>query len=166
METQCLPAVMHVEGEPADMEVRVPIVHRFNHQDFAERHEIRPGQMFARLKPEDYVITFEGGDITVPQNVRDVAGAAKAVDTEGRHCACAVHAVFGKPSSTGKLAAPNARELARDLMSEAPRKAAVCPEVDRRQRQMVDTFWEEFVLRTLSEEATAEGRCSGKLSKR
>ena len=82
------------------------------HTDISRQHEVGPGQKFVRLLRSKCVIKFEDEDLEIPESVRAMAGSAQALDTEGQHCACAVHAVFGAPSPTGKLAAPHARQFA------------------------------------------------------
>ena len=112
------------EGDVADY-----YVHEFQHTDIMPRDQAQPGQKFVRALPSKCVIHFEEGDVDVPDWVRALAGPGLALDTEGQHCACAVHAVFGAPSPRGKLGAPYARLLAFFLLSQAPRKAMSSPSI-------------------------------------
>ena len=112
---------------PAEGDVADYYVHEFQHTDIVPPEQAQPGQKFVRALPSTCLIHFEEGDVDVPDWVRALAGPGLALDTEGQHCACAVHAVFGAPSSTGKLGAPDARQLAKLLLSQAPRKAISSP---------------------------------------
>ena len=135
-------------------------IHTFRYSELCERREALPGQDLARLKANRYVIESRVQDGPIPDYVRAIAGPATSVDTEGLHCACAVHAVFGKPSGNGKLTAPGARTLAWRLLSSAPAKAGLCAQVARNLDGMIRTFWEEFVLRHFRREDTAESKLS------
>ena len=129
--------------------------HDFQYIDLVLPHAANPGQLFARPKPSKCIIQLEDD---VLDRVRSMDGSTQAVDTEGQHCACAVHAVFGAPSTRGKLLAPNARQLALSLLAEAPRKATHSLTVRRRRQLFVETFWEEFMLRHFRGDPTVESR--------
>ena len=131
----------------AEADVAAYSVHDFQHTDIMPRDQAQPGQKFVRALPSKCVIHFEEDDVDVPDGVRALAGPGQALDTEAQQCACAVHAVFGAPSPRGKLAAPRARLLAFSLLSQAPLKAMSSPSIRRKQRLLLHTFWEEFMLR-------------------
>ena len=125
---------------PAEAEVAAFPVHDFQHTDIMPRDEVQQGQEFVRPLPSKCVIQFEDDDVDIPDGVRALAGSGQALDTEGQHCACAVHAVFGAPSPRGKLAAPRARQLALSLLSQASLKAISSPNIRGKQRLLFHTF--------------------------
>ena len=112
-------------------DIAVHVVHDFQHTEIMLRDEARPGQQFVRPLPSKCFIHFEEDEVHIPVVVRDLAGLGQALDTEALHCACAVHAVFGVPSASGKLAAPRARQLAVSLLSQASPKARSSQDVRR-----------------------------------
>ena len=84
-------------------------VHTFHYADLCDRYQTTRNQLFVYAKSQNYRIECREEDGQVPDFVRAVAGSVTAVHTEGWQSACAVHAVFGRPSTNGKLTAPNAR---------------------------------------------------------
>jgi len=137
-------------------DIAVHDVHDFQHTEIMLRDEARPGQQFVRPLPSKCFIHFEEDEVHIPVVVRDLAGLGQALDTEALHCACAVHAVFGVPSASGKLAAPQARQLAVSLLTQAPLKARSSQDVRRKLESLLNTFWEEFMLRYFRGAAYAE----------
>ena len=143
---------MAVDGEAVAAHV-----YEIRYQDIKQPSEARPGQPFIRPKGGRYFIRC-GGDGAVPPNVEAMVGEAIALDTEGQHCACAVHAVFGAPAVNGKLLVLGARRLARQLLSQAARRAGSSASIHRRLHFLVQTFWEEYMLRHFRQEPTGESR--------
>ena len=139
-----------------EADVSAYAVHDFHHTEIMLRDQARPGQHFVRPLPSKCLIHFEEDDVDLPDGFLALAGSGQALDTEALHCACAVHAVFGVPSASGKLAAPGARQLAVALLSQAPLKARSSQDIRSKQRLLLDTFWEEFMLRHYRGESTAE----------
>ena len=97
--------VIEIEAEeknPVGMEStsgsRRAAVHTFRYSDLCAQHEAVPVQDYVRVKADNYEIVIEDDAEQVPEYIRAVVGGAAALETEGLHCACAVHSVFGKPS--------------------------------------------------------------------
>ena len=129
-------------------------VHTFCFSDFNAHHDTMPLQDYVSVKADNYEIVIKDDEQQIPEYIRAVVGAAAALETEGLHCACAVHSVFGKPSKNGKLSVVGARELAQRLLSSAPEDANA--QVADLVKGMHQTFWEEFVLRHCRQQDTAE----------
>jgi hypothetical protein len=149
-------AVTDAAPAPANAELAAYSVHDFQHTDIRWRDQAQPGPEFVRELPSKCVIHFEDGDVDIPDGVRALAGPGRALDTEAHQCACAVHAVFGAPSRGGKLAAPDARQLALSLLSQAPFKAMSSRTIRDKQGLLLRTFWEEFMLRHFRGESSDE----------
>ncbi len=133
-----VPCGSHGNSVVVDGEAVAAHVYEIRYQDIKQPFEARPGQPFIRPKGGRYFIRC-GGDGAVPPNVEAMVGEAIALDTEGQHCACAVHAVFGAPAVNGKLLVLGARGLARQLLSQAARRAGSSASIHRRLHFLVQT---------------------------
>ena len=152
--SHCQDGTLSVE----DGQVSGANVYDICHKDIKIRSDAAPNEKFICPTAGKYIIRCGDDGDNLPQQIKAMAGEAIALDTEGLHCACAVHAVFGAPATSGKLSAPGARQLARELLAQAPNKAGSSPSVHRRLIFLVQTFWEEFMLRHFRGEPTVESR--------
>ena len=91
-------------------------VHDIKYTDLHEHSDVKPGQRYICPKASRYVIDCGDEANNVPDEVRAHQGPAIALSTSAQENACALHSIFGVPSSTGQLTAPNARHLALQLM--------------------------------------------------
>ena len=76
-------------------------------------------------------------------------GPATALSTSADDNACALHSIFGVPSSSGKLTAYNARLLAFQLMQAVPDHARQSANVAHMLDNLKGTLYEEFLKRHL-----------------
>ena len=129
-------------------------VHEIKHTDLRDRSDVRRGEAFIAQKANQYVI-----DCTdeVDTQVRSMQGPAVALSTSAKDNACAIHSVFGAPSSNGELTAPNGRQFACRLMQIAPDVATEHPLIARMLQSLQRNFWEEFALRHFEGQSSREG---------
>ena len=143
-------------GPDTGQRILVPNVYEFRVTDFCERQDAHARQSYVGFKANEYVINCADAPNDVPEEVRKLQGPASALDTEGHHNACAIHAVFGRPTSSGNLRAANARHLALQLLTAVPEDAEQSEHVATSLQTLRRTLWEEFVLRKLRGDATTE----------
>ena len=129
-----------VEGMVEKTAVSTPRPYTIRFTDILQTHPTVLGQRFVRFTRDRCVIRFDEDEQDIPESVRGMAGSAAALDTEGKSCACAIHAVFGTPSQGGKLAVPNARRLALTLLSQVPNKMISSRSVRSRYHQFIYIF--------------------------
>ena len=109
------------------------------------------------VKPRSLAIHWSADD-AVPEEIRQsVSDTHHAVATNGNG-ACAIHSVFGRPSTARELFCPGARELATHFLRMLPEAAKSDEAAAHALNSIYTSFWNEFTKPVLNNVPSDEGR--------
>ena len=109
------------------------------------------------VKPRSLAIHWSADD-AVPEEIRQsVSDTHHAVATNGNG-ACAIHSVFGRPSTARELFCPGARELATHFLRMLPEAARSDEAAAHALNSIYTSFWNEFTKPVLNNVPSDEGR--------